>query len=192
MVAAISVWIKTIGASYKKPTIMAELQQTETRKQKGVRRSKKLSTKVDLTPMVDLGFLLITFFVFTTSITKPTVMNIIVPEDGPPIETSSSKTLSVILAANNIVYYYQGDSLNNLQKTNFSAQGLRKIIMDKKREVLKKFGDGKETVVLIKPTNDASYNNIVDALDEIKINEIERYVLMDADENETSLLFKHQ
>jgi biopolymer transport protein ExbD len=169
--------------------LMAEIQTSGTGKNKGVRRSKKLSTKVDLTPMVDLGFLLITFFVFTTSIAKPTAMKIAIPEKGEGGEVAAGKTLNVLLAANNTIYYYFGDSMNNMHTTNFSPVGLREIIRSKKTEVQKKYGDANETVVLIKPTPEASYSNIVNALDEIQINTIKRYVLMDADE--MASLFKH-
>ena len=167
---------------------MAEIQPCETRKKKGVRRSKKLSTKVDLTPMVDLGFLLITFFVFTTSIAKPTAMKIIFPDDGDDAVTQRGKTISILLADKNIVYYYNGDSINNMHVTDFSAKGLREIIRKKKAEVQQNYGDGNETVVLIKPTVKASYSNIIDALDEIKINTIQRYVLMDVVPDEISML----
>lgn len=170
-----------------KPTTMSEIQTSETRKKKGVRRSKKLSTKVDLTPMVDLGFLLITFFVFTTSITKPTAMNITFPDDGDSTKTADGKTLNILLADRNMIYYYYGDSLNNMHSTNFSSRGLREIIREKKAEVQHKYGDGNETVVLIKPTPSASYANVVDALDEININTIKRYVLMDATKDEISV-----
>lgn len=167
---------------------MAEIQPSETRKKKGVRRSQKLSTKVDLTPMVDLGFLLITFFVFTTSIAKPTVMKIIFPDDGDDAVTQRGKTISILLADKNIVYYYNGDSINNIHVTDFSAKGLREVIRKKKAEVQQNYGDGNETVVLIKPTVKASYSNIIDALDEIKINAIQRYVLMDVVKDEISVL----
>ena len=167
---------------------MAEIQTSETRRRKGVRRCKKLSTKVDLTPMVDLGFLLITFFVFTTSITKPNAMNIIFPTDGEGTVSAVSKTLNILLAAENVVYYYNGDSLNNMHTTNYSAHGLREVIRKKKREVQQRYKNGNETVVLIKPTEYASYSNVVDALDEININVIKRYVLMDASKEETALL----
>src|SRR3981189_1428507 len=102
---------------------MAEIQTSETDKKKGVRRSKKLSTKVDLTPMVDLGFLLITFFVFTTSIARPTVMNLNMPDDQThdSMITVGGKTLNVLLGGNNTVCYYYGDSINNMYSTNFSS-----------------------------------------------------------------------
>ena len=171
---------------------MAEIQTSETNKKKGVRRSKKLSTKVDLTPMVDLGFLLITFFVFTTSISKATVMKLNMPDDSPDsMVTAEGKTLNVLLAADNIVYYYYGDSITNMHSTNFSSQGLRAVMRNKKLQVQQKYGDGKETVVLIKPMPDATYSNVVDALDEIQINVIDRYVLMDAGQEETGQFLKH-
>lgn len=169
---------------------MAEIQTSASKQKKGVRRGKKLSTKVDLTPMVDLGFLLITFFIFTTSIAKPTAMKIIFPDDGDSTKSESSKTLNVLLADNNVVYYYNGDSIASIRSTNFSANGLREIIRRMKNEVQRKYGDENETVVLIKPTQQASYSNIVDALDEIKINRIQRYVLMDISEDEISMLSK--
>ncbi|CAN5647371.1 biopolymer transporter ExbD [soil metagenome] len=172
---------------------MAEIQTSETRKSKGVRRSKKLSTKVDLTPMVDLGFLLINFFVFTTSITKPTAMKLNLPDDpdSNPATAAEGKTLSILLGANNIIYYYEGQNIANMHISNFSSVGLRKVIRNKKQLVRTKYGDGNETVVLIKPTTEASYSNVIDALDEIQINTIGRFVLMDANEEESALLFKH-
>jgi biopolymer transport protein ExbD len=172
---------------------MAEIQTSETRKKKGVRCSKKLSTRVDLTPMVDLGFLLITFFVFTTSITKPTAMKLNLPDDPDKDSTTTAggKTLSILLGANNTIYYYEGQNIANMQVSNFSSVGLREVIRNKKQQVKMKYGDGNETVVLIKPTTEASYSNVVDALDEIQINTIERYVLMAPATKETALLFKH-
>ena len=169
---------------------MAEIQTHGTKKSKGVPHCKKLSTKVDLTPMVDLGFLLITFFVFTTSITKPTAMKLAIPGEGDGAETASGKTMSVLLGARNAVYYYYGDSANNMYTTNFSSKGLREVIRNKKLEVQQKYGDPNETVLLIKPTSDASYRNVVDALDEMLINNVKRYILMDANEVEKASLFK--
>ena len=169
---------------------MAEIQQSETRTSKGVRRSKKLSTKVDLTPMVDLGFLLITFFVFTTSLSTPMVMKLTLPSDDPvdiPSTAAAGKTISLLLSGNSKIYYYNGDSTGNIHVTDYSASGLRSVIVNKKALVQNKYGDAKETVVLIKPTTGATYGNIVDALDEMLINQVARYILMDATENETTL-----
>jgi len=173
---------------------MAEIQQHERHKKQGVRRGKKLSTRVDLTPMVDLGFLLITFFVFTTAISKPTAMNLILPHDADdPFDSSitiASKTISILLSSHNKVFYYNGDSINAIHETNYSPAGLRSVLMDKRSFVRNKFRKASETVVLIKPTDDATYENIVNALDEMEINNITRYVLMDANKNETALFPK--
>jgi hypothetical protein len=102
--------------------------------------------------------------------------------------TSATKTISLVLTSNNKIFYYNGDSLNNMHETNYSPEGLRNVLLNKKIFVKNNFRNAKETVVLIKPTKDASYKNIVDALDEMQINQISRYVLMDADKNETTSL----
>jgi biopolymer transport protein ExbD len=178
-----------------KPNIMAEINVPNSKATPGARRSKKLSTKVDLTPMVDLGFLLITFFVFTTSLHTPMAMHLNLPDDSDtksPIETAASKTISFLLGANNKVYYYNGDSVQYMHATNFSATGLRNIINTKKAMVQHKYGDANETVVLIKPTENATYANIIDALDEMQISMVNRYVLMDADANEMLALHTMQ
>lgn len=172
---------------------MAEIQTPETRKRKGVRRSIRNSTRVDLTPMVDLGFLLITFFVFNTSIAKPTVMNLSMPDSDntDSMTLAGSKTLNLLLAANNTVYYYDGNDVNKMKSTDLSPRGVREVIRSKKRAVQQKYGDANETVVLIKPTHNAYYSNIIDVLDEIQINAVKGYVLMDAGKDEENSLFKH-
>ena len=114
-------------------------------------------------------------------------MNITFPDDGDSTSTADGKTLNILLADRNMIYYYYGDSLNNMHSTNFSSSGLREVIREKKAEVQHKYGDGNETVVLIKPTPATSYANVVDALDEININTIKRYVLMDATKDEISV-----
>lgn len=168
---------------------MAEVQQPERRKKQGVRRRKKLSTKVDLTPMVDLGFLLITFFVFTTTISSPKVMDLIVPHNSDDSTTTSAdKTISLLLADSNKIYYYNGDSINNMHETKYSPEGLRSVLINKRTAVQKQFGYALETVVLIKPTDGATYENLIDVFDEMQINKITRYVLMDANKYEMTFI----
>src|SRR6266487_3551609 len=97
----------------------------------GVKKGKKLSTRVDLTPMVDLGFLLITFFVFTTSVSKPTAMKLIMPHDtehNDSMSTPESKIISLLLAGQNKIYYYDGVNINNIHITNYSSSGLRSVL----------------------------------------------------------------
>lgn len=142
------------------------------------KRGRKHSLRVDLTPMVDLGFLLITFFVFTTSLTKPNAINLIIPADGPSIQTAESKTLNIILAANNKIRYFIGNEMGNQGCTDFSPLGVRAVITFMQNSVKKRFGNKDETVILIHPSTESSYMNLVDILDEITITGIKKYVLM--------------
>ena len=167
---------------------MAEIQHAENRKRHGGQRSKKLSTKVDLTPMVDLGFLLITFFVFTSAISRPTAMKLVLPAEGKPTRISASKTLNLILAGGNKIFYYDGDDVQHAASSDYSAGGIRSIIQRKKSQVQKEFRDAMQTIVLIKPTANSSYQNIINALDEMEINGIKIYMLADADARETAML----
>ena len=79
----------------------------------GKKRGKKLSTRVDFTPMVDLGFLLITFFMLTTSMNKPQVMDINMPIKDPTVENqavAASQAITVILTKDDkVVYYFIND-----------------------------------------------------------------------------------
>lgn len=169
---------------------MAEMQQQESRSKRGGLRSKKLSTRVDLTPMVDLGFLLITFFIFTTTMSEANGLQLVVPDDTPvdrPNTTAEGKTISLILKEDNVIQYYQGLDRNRSQSTNYSASGLRAVIQQKLKEVQAHYGNSAETVVLIKPTSNANYKNIVTVLDEMLINNIKKYVLMEPSAEEKSL-----
>jgi len=142
----------------------------------GVKKSKKLSTRVDLTPMVDLGFLLITFFIFTTTMSQPTAMKLNLPKDtDKPDEQNKLKesaALTVMPAKNNQVYYYEGLDPTKIQTSNFKT--IRDVILDKKRRT-----DPKDFMVIIKPTKDATYKNTVNILDEMKIDDVKRYALVD-------------
>ena len=141
----------------------------------------KTIPKVDLTPMVDLGFLLITFFIITTSMTTPNVLDLKNTANGNKNTTAESKTLSLILSNKNLVYYYFGNDSAHYKICNYSSEnGLRKIITQHQQLVEKKFGNKAETVILIKPTLFSNYNNIVAVLDEMLICNIKKYLLVDA------------
>ena len=161
------------------------------KKKKGV-RSKKMSTRIDFTPMVDLGFLLITFFMLTTTLQKPQTMQIVLPEkdnlktiDQDPVK--ESKVLTLLLGKNDKVYWYRGITKPVLDSTDYGAGGVRKVILDAKEDVKKLFGmdtnkEGEEKshlVILIKPNDDSVYKNMVDALDEMAITGVSKYVMMD-------------
>src|SRR5687768_7671296 len=180
----------------------------------GVKKAKKLSTRVDMTPMVDLGFLLITFFIFTTTMSSPTAMDLYMPKDTDKEEEQNkakeSGALTIMLGKNDQVYYYEGQLLpdaSNFKQTTF--KGIRDIIINKRKSVMaahqhddnckeiwaKNNGDQKscldrDLVIVIKPNDDATYKNTVDILDEMTINEIQRFAMVDLFPDEKTLIQK--
>ena len=160
---------------------MAEIISTNKSSGKRGARPKKLSTRVDLTPMVDLGFLLITFFIFTTTMSHATAMHLSMPDDSKITDetpVSESKTLNLVLKGGNKIFYYDGMDALHEQETDYSANGLRNVIREKQKKVAAQYRSATETIILIRPTKDASYQNIVNTLDEMTINGVTRYVLM--------------
>ncbi|MBC7902304.1 MAG: biopolymer transporter ExbD [Gemmatimonadaceae bacterium] len=154
----------------------------------GVKKAKKLSTRVDLTPMVDLGFLLITFFIFTTTMSQPTGMRLFLPKDTEKPEEQNkikeSAVLTLLLGGNNVVYYYEGTLLpdaSNFKTTTFKE--VREVIINKKKST-----DPKDFMVVIKPYKESTYQNVVDMLDEMTIDDIKRYAMVDIAEVEGMLI----
>jgi biopolymer transport protein ExbD len=154
----------------------------------GVKKAKKLSTRVDLTPMVDLGFLLITFFIFTTTMSQPTGMKLNLPKDTDKPEEQNkvkeSGVLTLLLAKNDKVYYYEGTlapDASNFKSSNFKE--IRNEILSKKRST-----DPKDFVVVIKPDADCTYKNVVDMLDEMLINDVKRYATVEISPVEYQLI----
>ena len=172
---------------------MAEIQSQQLQqKGVGVQRSKKLSTRVDLTPMVDLGFLLITFFIFTTSLSQPMAMHLNMPQEKDvtkPMILTETKALTLILKDDKTVGYYYGSDVQNMQFTNYGT-GLRNIILQKKAAVTQRYGKPDDLMVLIKPTDSAVYKDVVAALDEMKINDVHVYMLLDTNAEENKIAFK--
>jgi biopolymer transport protein ExbD len=159
----------------------------------GKKRAKKASTKVDMTPMVDLGFLLITFFMLTTTFNKPKAMDLVMPdkdkdateEDLPPVKCSSA--ITILLGKNHKVFWYEcpeveGDA-PQLIETDFSPNGIRKVLVRKGKEV------GKEKfVAVIKPLETSKYVDMVDILDEMKISDTKRYAIVDIAPDEKEMV----
>jgi len=185
----------------------------------GKRKAKKHPPHLDMTPMVDLMCLLITFFMLTTAFSKSKVMEIILPEklkDDKPQEApriSASRTLNIILGPNNKLYWYPGavkpedfTNLPPLMETDYSADGIRKLLLERNRTLAKKIDefnkdvisgkiqisqdslrgaisqlkkvDDTGPIVLVKAYKDANYGNFVDILDEMNICGIARYTFM--------------
>ena len=134
-------------------------------------RSKKQSTKVDLTAMVDLAFLLITFFMLTTSLSKPLAMDIAKPDKDDKninkLELRASQTMTILLGKNNKVAWYMGEA-GKSTPTIEGYRDLRSSLLKNKQLVKDTFG-GKDIIVIIKPTKGATYKNFVDAMDELNI-----------------------
>ena len=164
----------------------------------GVKKGKKLNTRVDLTPMVDLGFLLITFFIFTTTMSSPTAMKLNMPDDtAKPDEQNKAKesgALTIMLGKNDHVYYYEGKLQDNgvnfkaaiFGKSTDAAKGIRDIIIDK-RKALGENAD-KDMVVVIKPNEESTFKNTVDILDEMTINGVKKYALVKISDVENRLI----
>ncbi|RYY17053.1 MAG: biopolymer transporter ExbD [Chitinophagaceae bacterium] len=175
---------------------MAEITSAAAGTKPGGRRGKKLSTRVDLTPMVDLGFLLITFFIFTTTMSEPTAMKLMMPADGgEPSPWKESKSLTVIPLKNNRVFYYHGMLQEPMRPGSFGvagysyADGIGQVIRDKKGALdLKEPGSARQLMLIIKPMTSASYRNVVDILDEMTINEVKSYALTDLNQEEMKML----
>ena len=159
---------------------MAEITTNTTSKHRGVKRLIKKSTKVDLTPMVDLGFLLITFFIFTTTISKATAMNMNLPDDRDSSVNDAickSCVLTVIAGENNQLFYYEGDDYNAVYKTtDYTASGIRQLIQNKKIKVFNARGVD-EMKLIIKLSQNSSFKNMVDLIDESNITCVKRYYL---------------
>lgn len=195
---------------------MAEIIQEDKHKG-GKKKPKKHSTHIDMTPMVDLMCLLITFFMLTTAFSKPKVMEIVLPEKirknekVEPPKIADSRTLNIVLGPNDKVYWYPGKAdpaaLVPLQETDFSATGIRQILLDRNRALFLKIeqfqqdvitgkleikqdslqsairqlkkDDDTGPIVLIKFYKKAKYKNLVDIIDEMSIVGIARYIITD-------------
>lgn len=162
-----------------------EVKDNSGKKGPGVKKSKKQSTKVDLTPMVDLGFLLITFFIFTTTMSQPTSMNLNMPKDSQTenddTKVKESGSLTLMLGKGNVIYYYYGSDPATMQTTGY--KDVRDIILKKKKST-----PADDFFVIIKPDKDASYKNAVDILDEMNINDVSKYAMVDPTPQEYDMI----
>ena len=165
-----------------KTTVMAEITQQSAQPGSGGKvRSKKRSTGIDMTPMVDLAFLLLTFFILTTTFNKSRVLPLVMPDragtDVP--EITADNVLNLVLAHDNKVYWWTGLT-PPAEVTDFSKDGVRKVLLERRINP--------KLMVLIKPRDDSRYANMVDILDEMKITGIERYAIVEFTEEDKDIV----
>ncbi|SHG09056.1 ExbD/TolR family protein [Dysgonomonas macrotermitis] len=187
----------------------------------------KLNLRVDFTPMVDMNMLLITFFMFCTTLSKPQTMDIVMPTKDTDLteedknQVKASKAITLILGEDDKIYYYMGEpnysDYTSLKETTYGAGGLRDILLERNRDAVAEMRtlkidrakkkiteeqfkeksseirnkkDGQ--VVVIKPTNSASYKNLVDALDEMQICSIGKYAIVEMADGDNYLVQNYQ
>ncbi|MDD3039346.1 biopolymer transporter ExbD [Bacteroides sp.] len=189
----------------------------------GKSKQKKISVRVDFTPMVDMNMLLITFFMLCTTLNIPQTMEISMPSNDKDITeeqksmVKASQAITLLLGGDNKLYYYEGEpdykDYSSLKETSYTPDGIRDVLLHKnavavnkvralkqqkldlkitdddfKKQVTEIKG-GKDTpTVIIKATDDASYENLIDVLDEMQICNIGKYVITDIADGDEFLM----
>ena len=146
--------------------------------------------------MVDLGFLLITFFIFTTTMSQPTAFKLTLPKEDATKEqqnlSSEEGTLTILLSKDNHIFYYEGTLKakgENFKNATYSGENsIRNTILRKKNQLIAKYGNDDKMVIVIKPYKDAIYKNLVDILDEMQININRKYALTSPQPNDIILI----
>jgi len=163
---------------------MAELDTSGGGKHKGGKvRSKKASTRVDLTAMVDLAFLLITFFMFTTTLNKPKAMNLAMPNDSDKkaqLPVAESRTMTILLGGHNKLMWYMGEAGKSAPTVDgYGPTQLRKTIIENQKNVASTHAaPDNDLIVLIKPSAKSTYENLVNTLDEMSITNVKIYAIV--------------
>lgn len=164
---------------------MAELNQDSGGGKKGgkVRSKKNSNAKVDLTAMVDLAFLLITFFMLTTSLNKPNAMDVAVPDknkDNPEerMEIADDRTVTLLLGKDNKIVWYVGQFKEPIvapTTVEFGPEGIRQVLLQKLKEISQT--TGKDAIIVIRPSDESTHLNLIEILDEMKITDVKIYTL---------------
>ena len=170
---------------------MAELTTSGNGKSSGGIRSSKKAVRVDLTAMVDLAFLLITFFILTTTLQKPQSMDVTMPVEAPPGGVALSQTMTVLLGANNKLSWYIGQPdapVNGPNVVDFSSKGIRKVLIAQSARLKRE--QGKDLIVLIKPSDQSKYDNLVNMMDELNITDNKIRAIVDITPADVAMLKK--
>jgi biopolymer transport protein ExbD len=160
-------------------TDMAAIEQTPV---KGKRQ--RSVPRIDMTPMVDLAFLLLTFFVMTTTLMKNYTLEIQQPlpdAAGNHRDVKAEQVLNVVLGDQGKVFWYMGMPGSAATQTDFSGSGIRKILLQKNQEI-------RNLYVFIKASDQSRYQNMIDMLDEVSITGIANYSLVDLDVEDRKLV----
>lgn len=165
---------------------MAEITNSET----NAKSNKRKFIRVDMTPMVDLGFLLITFFMFTTNFSKPNVMDLGLPAGEEGTEIDYRNQIAFILGKNNTVFYYQKDT-KDLQNSDIKETNLEGLEIAKIANAYKAKAPKPEIfTIIIKPNDESLYKNFVDIIDELAISKNDRYGIAEIKESEKQIIEK--
>ncbi|MBC6606895.1 biopolymer transporter ExbD [Hymenobacter sp. BT188] len=156
-----------------------------------IKRCRRFTSKLipDMTPMVGLGFMLVTFFIMAADFAKPTLIELAMPVRPKPTDEYSfachGSVVTVIIGRNHQIHYFFGlnsfDFTPEVHTTNLGSEGLRQVLLNLQKE-------SSCPVVLIKTTPDAKYKDMVDVLDEMKISNQKKYALVDLDAIDIELL----
>ncbi len=163
---------------------MAELDTSGGGKHKGGKvRSKKASTRIDLTAMVDLAFLLITFFMFTTTLAKPKAMDLAMPDNSvktSQLPIAATRSMTVLLGSHNKVEWYMGEPGKTAPTVdNYGKDGLRKALIENAKNVMATHAAPDNfMIVVIKPSDKSTYDNLVTTLDEMSITKVQSYAIV--------------
>jgi biopolymer transport protein ExbD len=158
-------------------------------------RSKKASTRIDLTAMVDLAFLLITFFIMTTTLAKPKAMDMFMPDKTKKdvqLPVPETRTMTVLLGTNDKMEWYIGAPGKSAPTVdNFGKDGIRKTLIEQNKKIeATHAGPDNYMIVLVKPSDHSKYKDFVNILDEINIAGIKSYGVVDITPVEVALLKK--
>jgi biopolymer transport protein ExbD len=169
---------------------MAEIQEKADSGKGGKKRAKKMSVHLDMTPMVDLAFLLLTFFMLTTTFSKPQTMEINMPvkeetpEDQMPVKASNA--LTIVVGEDDKLFYYfgLGEIADNPEvlESDYSATGIRKVLISPRVK------SNDKMVVMVKAMEKSRYKNMVDILDELKITDTRKFALVEITDNDKQLV----
>ena len=190
----------------------------------GKKRAKKQSTRIDMTPMVDLAFLLLTFLVLTATFSKPKSMELTFPAPPPPDQKIEEvkKGITFLLSKDNRIFYYEGQfravaddkgAATTLAELSFDQGSLHKYLLDKNKPMQEKIialekrheakqladttfkrmvrevkADKESYTYLIKTDDQATYKNVIDVIDELNINVVGKYVMVDIMKSEFDLV----